>query len=223
MDWQIGLGVGLFVYLAFVFDLFGFLARDELWLRLLMLAASGLYLACFSHVAEAPLWDAISTDVILASANLAMICVVPAERSTLSMSADHAALSRHFPMLNPGQFRRLYRAGQDQRVDAVTVLTEAGTRPDRLFYVVEGKVLLDKGGAETALDVPLFIRELAFLTYLPATATVRIEAGARYLSWPGGDLRRLLARSSELNVALQAEFNRDLVGKVARSLPRGAL
>ena len=37
-----GLGIGLLVYAAFVFDLFGFLARDELWLRLLMLAASAL-------------------------------------------------------------------------------------------------------------------------------------------------------------------------------------
>ena len=107
-----GLGVGVLVYIAFVFDLFGFMARDELWLRLLMLAASALYLVYYFIVAGTPLWDALITNGALALVNLAIIAVIVTERTTLGFSPEDAALSRLFPLLRPGQFRRLLKAGR---------------------------------------------------------------------------------------------------------------
>ncbi len=73
---MLGLSVAVFVYAAFVFDVFGFLARDELWLRLQMMAAMMLYIIYYYLVADAPLWDAIITNGTLAAVNLAMIFVV---------------------------------------------------------------------------------------------------------------------------------------------------
>jgi len=60
---------------------------------------------------------------------------------------------------------------------------------------------------------------LAFLTGAPASASVSVEPGARVLEWEAADLRRLLRKSAKLNVALQAQFNADLVRKVTRSAP----
>jgi len=219
MDWHTGLSIGILVYLAFAFDLFGFLARDELMLRLLMLCASVLYLFYFYHVAEQPLWDAIITDVMLAIANLSMIVVVVLERTTLSMSSESAALFRHFPMLTPGQFRRLLKSGCLVSASEPVVLTREGAPVDRLWYVFEGELRIAKAGQMARIETATFVGELAFLTGAPASASVSVEAGARYLEWNAQALQALIGKRPDLHVALQAQFNADLVRKVTASVP----
>ena len=219
MDYQFGLTIGVLVYMAFVFDLFGFLARDELWLRLLMLAASVLYLFYYYHVADAPLWDALITNATLAAANVAMIIVVILERTTFSMSRETAELFRQFPMLSPGQFRRLMKMAVHHAPDAPVALTAAGEDVVRLCYVLSGPVTIRKGAVEASVGAGMFVGELAFLTGKPATATVTAEPGARYLEWDAAALRRVVGKSPKLQVALQAQFNEDLVRKVSLSMP----
>jgi hypothetical protein len=131
------LSVEYFVYIAFAFALAGYLARDELWLRLLLLAASANYIAYYWTVAEGPLGDAILTSGALAAVNLVMIGVVILERSTFAMSPQMAAIYRSFDMLTPGQFRRIMRHGTVRTADGVVRLTTEGMRVDRLCYVTE--------------------------------------------------------------------------------------
>lgn len=219
MDWQLGLSIGILVYMAFVFDLFGFLARDELILRLLMLAGSALYLVYFYNVSDEPLWDVIIADVALALANLSMIFIVVMERSTISMSRDDEALFSHFPMLTPGQFRKLLKSARVLSATGPVDLTREGAPVDRLWFVHEGAVRIEKAGSGTTITRPMFVGELAFLTGAPASASVSAEAGARYLEWDAAVLRSKVGKSSDLNVALQAQFNADLVDKVTHSTP----
>lgn len=219
MDWQIGLSVSALVYLAFLFGVLGFLARDELLLRLLMLGASALYLVYYYHVTAAPLWDSVITTAVLGGVNLVMIAVVVLERTTLSMSADSAALLRHFPMLSPGQFRRLLHSGRRVSVTEPVVLTRENAPVDRLWYVYEGALRIDKAGGMSRVDNAMFVGELAFLTGAPASASVSVEAGARYLEWDAPALQALIDKSPGLHVALQAQFNSDLVRKVTASVP----
>ncbi|WP_298492723.1 cyclic nucleotide-binding domain-containing protein [uncultured Maritimibacter sp.] len=219
MSYEVGAWIALLVYAAFFFDLFGFLARDELWLRLLMLAASALYLVYYYSVADRPLWDAIITNAVLAGANLIMICVVVLERTTLAMPQETAALYRRFPMLTPGQFRRLLKLGEAHDPEAPVVLTEAGAPVEHLFYVVDGSVEIEKSGRASALPAGVFIGELAFLTGQSASATVSVKPGTRYIRWDTATLRRAMDRSEKFKVAMSAQFNTDLVAKVSQSLP----
>lgn len=219
MDWQIGLSIGILVYMAFVFDFFGFLARDELILRLLMLAASVLYLFYYYHVADVPLWDAILTNAVLGGANLAMIVVVVLERTTFSMSPETATLFRQFPMLTPGQFRKLLKCAREVVAAEPVSLTREGAPVAQLWYVHDGAVRIGKAGRETRVESAMFVGELAFLSGAAASASVLAEPGARYLEWDAAALRTLTRKSPKLNVALQAQFNADLVRKVTRSAP----
>ncbi|GGE39084.1 cyclic nucleotide-binding domain-containing protein [Actibacterium pelagium] len=219
MDWFTGLSVATLVYVAFALDLFGFLARDELRLRLLMLSASAMYLLYYFWVADEPLWDALLTNGALALVNLIMICVVVVERTTFSMARETAELYRLFPMLSPGQFRRLLRAGRAVEPRGEQALTQSGTTPDDLFFVIEGPVRIRKGEQETEIHGQLFIGEIAFLTGQPASASVSVGPGARYLKWNSATLKKLIDRSPKLHVALSAQFNKDLVNKVAQSHP----
>lgn len=224
MEWQVGLSVNALVYGAFLLGLMGFLARDELLLRLLMLAASGLYLVYYYHATAGPLWDSVITTAMLGGVNLAMISVVVLERTTLSMSSESAVLFHHFPMLTPGQFRRLLKSARFVSISEPVVLTREGEPVDRLWYVYDGVLQVDKAGQMARIDNAMFVGELAFLTGAPASASVTVEAGARYLEWDARALRALIGKRPGLHVALQAQFNADLVRKVTASAlsPAGA-
>lgn len=219
MEWHSELWVSGLIYGALSFGVMGFLARDELLLRLLMLAASALYLVYYYNVASVPLWDAILANAILATVNIAVIAVVVLERTTFYMTKDTEVLFRQFPMLTPGQFRRLLKAAREVEVAEPLGLTRAGAPVDRLWYVHDGTLRICKGGRESRVEAAMFVGELAFLTGAPASASVLAEPGARVLEWDAAELRRLIRKSPKLNIALQAQFNADLVRKVTQSAP----
>lgn len=208
----LGLGVGVLVYAAFVFDLFGFMARDELWLRLLMLAASMLYLVYYFIVAGTPLWDALITNGALALVNLVMIGVVIYERTTFSMSAEDSAIYRQFPMMSPGQFRRFLKLAT--RIEGQQTLTVDAEPVERLYFLHHGHARIIKHGADAVIGPDTFVGEIAFVTGNPASATVELEPGGQALAWRFEDLKKLFDRRPALKTALVAHLNIDLVRKV---------
>lgn len=217
-----GLSVGSLVYIALALQVIGFLARDELRLRLFMLGASAFYLLYYLRIAGEPLWDAFAVNLSLALVNAAMIAVVVAERTTIGMSRDSLALYARFEGMLPGHFRRLLRAAADIRVPDEARITVQGTPLDRLYFVIDGPVTVDKDGSAVVIGGGTFIGEVAYLTGRPASATVRLGAGARYLSWRREDIDRMTRRSPNFRNALLARINADLAAKVAGSLPQQA-
>ncbi|WP_284264795.1 cyclic nucleotide-binding domain-containing protein [Roseicyclus amphidinii] len=211
--------VAALVYLAFAFKLLGFTARDELKWRGLMLTASLLYLAYYYLVAEPPLWDAIVTNGLLAAVNLGMIAIVLAERSAVFLSTAQRLIYPHFDRLTPGQFRSLMRLANLQQAMADTRLTTEGAPVAHLHFVQEGQTIIRKGDHVVTLSRTGFVGELAFLTGAPATATVTLAPGARFLTWQTEDLKRLITRRPALANALMAQLNIDLAIKVATSHP----
>ncbi len=216
---MLGLSVAVLVYAAFVFDVFGFLARDELWLRLQMMAAMLLYMGYYYLVADAPLWDAIITNGTLAAINLAMIFVVISERTTYSMNRDTARLFAQFGMLSPGQFRRLLRLGTRETASCHTILVSEGAPIETVYYIVNNSAILTKMDEVFPLDAGSFVGEIGFLTGRPASATVAVNSGTEYIAWKVADLNRAFARAPGLRNALLAQLNNDLATKLARSVP----
>lgn len=219
MDWQIGLSIGLLVYAAFVFDILGFLARDELKLRILLLASGILFTIYYFFVADEPLWDAILANGTIDLVNFAMICIVIRERSTFSMSPTAIAIYARFAMMTPGQFRKLLRVGEIIEAPEPQTLAVEGAPLSRLFYVLEGDVVVEKHGTSTSIGSDVFIGEIAFLHATPATATVRLAAGARYLCWTHEALNAEMERHPGIKTAFLAHLNLDMSRKVAASSP----
>lgn len=219
MEWQIGLSVGLLVYLAFAFDVLGFLARDELRLRVLLLSSGVLYTLYYFLVAETPLWDAILTNGAIDIVNFVMICVVIRERSTIAMPPSEVAIYRHFSMMTPGQFRKLLRSSELRTSDRDEVLSVEGAPLPRLYYVLEGMVEVEKHGAAIGIGSSVFVGEVAFLQNVPATATVRATRGSRYIVWTHDALESLFKRNPGIRTALLAHLNLDMSRKVAASSP----
>lgn len=211
--------IGILIYLAFIFDLFGFMARDEFKLRLLMLIASALYLIYFYSVLGGPLWEPIFTNVALAAVNLAMLILVVMERSTIGLPAEARAVYARLSFFTPGQFRRLWKVSQRKELAQGEVLTQTGQKPNALYYILSGRVIVTKAGRSMEWGPNCFIGEIAFLRQSGATADVVATEGAYAMIIPIAQLQRLTDKSRDLQTALLAHINGDLLEKVAASVP----
>ncbi len=215
------LSAEVFVYAALAFYVLGLLFRDELWLRGLLLIGTIFYIVYYYTATDAPLWDAIVTSTILGLVNAVMIVVVIWERTTFAMGGDTAVLYSFFKNLSPGQFRRIMKRGQLVVVDEAQTLCVEGAALDKFYFVYEGQSVIAKRGVSSDVPVGHFIGEVAFLRGVPATATVTVQPGSRYVVWAHDDLRKLMKKSPNLSNALIALLNLDLASKVASSQPVG--
>jgi len=203
--------VGALLYCA------GFLFRDQLMLRAFVIAGDLVYVAYFVAAPAEPLWGGIFWSAIFIAVNLWMIGRVVTDRTDFKMSAEERRLFGLLETLSPGEFRRLIKAGRWHSAEAATVLTVEDGPLDRLYYVLSGDIVIEKAGHVRTFPPETFIGEVAFLTSRPASATVTVPAGARYVVWDMAVLRRLLFRRPSLHVAVSSALNRHMAVKIARA------
>lgn len=206
------------VHIAAGLYLAGFLFRDQIMLRALVIAGDVVYILYYLLAPATPLWEGIYWSILFIVVNAVMIVRIVADRAHFGISDDELRLFRQLDTMTPGEFRRMMRAGRWQAASESTVLTRENQPLDRLYYVLDGGLVLEKGGnPPVAIDPGIFIGEVAFLLTRTASATVTVAAGGRYVVWDAGSLRRLLLRAPSLRIAFNAALNRDMAAKVARA------
>jgi CRP-like cAMP-binding protein len=205
----------LLVHLAALSQVCGYLMRDQLALRVLLLIGTTLYAAYYVLYPDRPLWDAIFWSVVMGASNLWVIRAIVHDRRTHDMTEQEERLFRAFHKLTPGEFRRLMQKATFRVALKETILTEEGSFPDRLFFVMEGTVLIKKGSRAFTYMPGTFIGELSMLTEQPASATVSLPAGGRYVTWDRAELNTLLSKSPSIRLALESLLNRDMAAKLA--------
>lgn len=218
MDAGLLFSVSNLIWLAFSLQLLGFAVRDELKLRLLMLVGGILYVLYFYLPSDGPHWSSVITNALLVTVNFSVILIVLYERTMIGITGETADVFRRFPLLKPGQFRRLYRAGKMMRSDG-SVLLERGEHPDTLYYVLDGEGFVSKGDSEISIGNDVFLGEVAYLTGAPASATVRLSEGTRYIAWRHDALQRMIDERRDMQLAVVALLNLDMARKVAASVP----
>lgn len=206
------------VYIALLFQALGFMARDELVLRMLILIGSGFYLLYYFFINDAPLKEAMFASGVLALVNLAMIVLLVFERTTFTMGEEMSKIYKSFPTLNPGQFRKVYKAGTIKEGQPGQTLVTDGKMLKRLLLITDGEVKISKAHKEYFSEASVFIGEVSFLREGPASANVEISKPAKYIEWHHNDLRKLM-RKPEMNNALIALFGAELAGKVENAMP----
>ena len=210
-------GPGIFVHIAAMFYVAGFLVRDQLVLRLLILIGTLLYMFYYLFVGDTPLWDAFIWSAIMGGANLLIICLLVLERTTFALSVNEKKLFEAFVGLSPGEVRKILKIAKWQDESSNDVLTVENELPQNLHYVISGECLITKKDQDFTISRPTFIGEIAYTLNTPATATVRVRDGGNYVSLPRDKLKALEAKNPGLRVALHALFNADLALKVAHS------
>lgn len=213
------LTANLFVHGALAFYVIGFLVRDEILLRLLILIGSMLYILYYYYISDTPLWDAIWASAVIGLTNIVMIGVIWYERSTIGMSPSLLSLYRYFPTLNPGQFRRIMREASWHVAQADTKITIRSHPLDHLYFITKGDVSIERQGRSSTLKEGNFIGEISFLIGGDATATITVPKGGEYVAWDRDKLETLMRKSLKLSNALNALFNIDIARKLAISTP----
>jgi hypothetical protein len=197
--------------------LIALLFRDQLALRAFLVAGDTIYILYYFFAPTTPLWGGIFWSSIYILTNAVMISRIIFDRAHFTLNDDEYALFSHLAVLTPGEFRRMMRLGQWRTASDPVVLTTEGEPVDRIYFVLAGDIAIEKSGRTIEIGPLTFIGEIAFLLSRPATATVRVGAGARYVSWDSASLRRLLFRVPALQIAFDGALNRDMAAKVARA------
>ncbi len=204
------------IHVGAVLYLICFLFRDQIALRMFAIAGDFAYMAYYFTVSSSPLWEAIFWIIPNMGINMVMIALILRDRRMTTLSDDEMSLYQNLRGISPGQFRRLIKSGNWQQIDETTTLTEEGQTLNKLYYVLRGDVEIDKAGRKIKVDPAVFIGELAFLRKKPATATVKVAAGAVVVSWHHAALASITQKDEGLTNALALLLNSDLAEKVAR-------
>jgi CRP-like cAMP-binding protein len=191
--------------------------NDMGWLRLIAIAA-GLI-----RIFNRSLFD---IDHIVASWETAFVLVNVFQLMVLWYYNKRHRFSeeerRLVEVIPPGierrTIRRLLRLAKHESAEAGTILTTAGERPDKLYFLTDGVAQVEREGRIVAVCGPRdFIGEMSFISGEPANATVVAAKPIRYYAFDKVRLRRALEADADLQQALDAGFNRNLTGKLART------
>ncbi|MEO0680377.1 MAG: cyclic nucleotide-binding domain-containing protein [Pseudomonadota bacterium] len=211
------------LYVAVGLYVMGFLFRNQIVLRALVLTGSSCYVIYYYIVSETPLWDAIiATGLIMASTAYGLINLL-LSRSRLAVPwAQLPVLEAMttFGRIEPGLFRSLMKAGSLRSATEETPLTQEGVPPEALVFLVSGGMRIRKGDVDIVLPGPCFIGEVGWMLGTPASADVHAAEGAEYVLWPRETLRRTIRANPRLETALDALVAHDMARKVAAAAPK---
>jgi CRP-like cAMP-binding protein len=119
--------------------------------------------------------------------------------------------------------KRLMQLARWRNVEAGTVLLTEGQPITELFFVTDGAARIEKNGALVAIcSRGDFVGEMGFVSGSRATATVVADRPMKLASFDAAVLKSRLADDNNLRHALEASFNRNLIGKLSRSGPSPA-
>jgi hypothetical protein len=206
-----------FVYLAAGVQVLGYLLRDQVKLRLLLLCGTFFYVLYYALAATTPLWDAILASSVLGLANLVDLSSLLLSRSAWLIPAEQRPLFEMLGGVQPGDFRALMKFGTMRTAGTEEEITRLGETPDRLFYISAGEPRVVKAGGDFMIPPRCFIGEVSLMLGAPASATVRLPAGAEFVEWPRETLARAMRRNHRLKLALEALMAEDMARKVAFS------
>ena len=206
------------VFLAMAFYVVGFVFKDQIVLRLLILGGTAIYIAYYYLAPDEPLWGAITASVLIGIANLIGFGRLMYDRLEFGMSTEMREIYHQLRTLQPGEFRRLMRHGSIQHNEADLHLTLENEVPTHLYFVIEGEPHATKGDTSFSVPIKRFVGELSFVLHSDASATVVLPAGGKFVSWERGELERLLAKDHGLSRGMEALLSHDMAQKVFTSI-----
>ena len=211
------LGQHLIVNAAAIVAVAALALRDQLKLRLLLLVSIALTL--FGQVSDPgpPQWDAMFWTAVTWAINAWVSVQIILDRTNIGLNDEEQKLFAIFSSLTPGEFRLLIRLATWHTAAQSTLLTAEGIVPDQLFYVFDGAMEIVKGNRASTLAPQTFIGEIAFLRGTPASATITVMPGTRYIAWNTVTLEKLFDKQQKLRVAVTRLLSHDMALKVSKA------
>ncbi|MEL0030327.1 MAG: cyclic nucleotide-binding domain-containing protein [Betaproteobacteria bacterium] len=212
--------VALVGHAAFFLTAVSFMVKDLLMLRLLAIVSSiAAIFYNYFHPMGSPDWIPLSWVILFAAINAWRIFQIYTESMNINLSdierEIHASSFNHF---SPIQFHKLVKSGQWQQLQNGDVLTVEGETPERLFFIQNGIVDVQRDNKPlTSVSDGAFIGEMSFSSGDTANATTTCATDTCVLSWERTSFQKLLGRNPTLNVLLQQAITADLSKKLSQA------
>jgi len=172
-----------------------------------------------SHVVglPKPAWNDLLWNFTTFLINAIVLAQLMLDRTHIGLNKEEERLYSALKLLTPGEFRSLVKIARWSVAPADEVITTENKPLKRLYYVLDGAIKVKKGGRSFQIPPETFIGEVAFLHNTPASATVTLGTGARYIAWSSPELERTLQSRSALRNAFIRMIGMDTAEKVARA------
>lgn len=202
----------LAVNIGYFLMLLAFLARDVLWLRLLLVFGQGSVVAYAVSVGAMPVayWNGV-----FALINAFQVLLILRERRGVKIPADLLEFyDRTFAAFTPNEFLRVWHSGTVEEKHNLLLMQE-GETPGRLLFLTGGEVLIERNGQCLArLGRGCFLGEMSLITGGRASADARAPGKVSYIAWDTRQLREWRERQPALWIKFQSVLGKDLVDKI---------
>lgn len=204
----------LLVELSPIVTLFGFMIRDQLYLRLFIMIEPLLMILFFAFVDQnSPGQAAASLSIFVV--NMVMVFLIWHERTHYTLTGDQRALLDYLRDLTPGEFRRLMKITDWLDIEYETELTTLGTPNRALFFVLEGHVRVERDDKTFIVGNNRFIGELGLVLDQPASATTKATKGSKVVRWKVDEYVQFMERHPNIKIIFDRFINQDLASKLA--------
>jgi hypothetical protein len=193
------------------------LMREMVWLRAIAIFAGVSRIIIRAGILYDPVTVAWETALVLI--NIGQLLLIWWDKGHRHSNEDEALLAT---TILPGQagraVRRLMQLAKWRTVEPGETLIVEGELITELLFVTDGAARIEKGGILVAIcSRGDFVGEMGFVSGEVATATVIADRPMRLASFDAATLRHSLGDDKELRHALEASFNRNLIGKLSRA------
>lgn len=193
------------------------LMREMVWLRAIAIVAGVSRIIIRAAILYDPVTVAWETALVLI--NIGQLLLIWWDKRHTHSNEDETLLaSTIMPGLSGRAVRRLMRQARWRTVEEGAVLLQEGEAVTDLLFVTDGAARIEKNGVLVAIcSRGDFVGEMGFVSGNVATATVVADRPMRLASFDAQALKVSLAEDKDLRHALEASFNRNLIGKLSRA------
>lgn len=203
------------VHVGYALMLCALVARDILWLRSILI--------CAQSVLSAYAWGMGLTGMGLWNAgfvaiNTVWVIIILRQRRAVTLPPELKRLhQRYFAALSPPEFLRFWHQGRHQTIASGASLTELGTIPESLYFLLSGHVAVRLRPGVSSLPAGHFVGEISLLTGEPSSADVSADGIVKAIAWPTEDLKAIKDGNALLWTKIQSVLGHDLAEKLKRS------
>ena len=206
--------VGHFAYLLLVLSM---VMRQMYLLRILVIVSASIAIAYALFWLKDPI--GVFWESLLVVVNAVQLAITWHQNRSARFSEEETVFMQgHLPSLSFSDRRKLLNRGIWISGEVGTELTTQGQPVDHLVYLGIGPgVGHFRWPPGCCLRAGHVSREMTALRGEPASATVKVNQPARYWAIEADQLRNLVKRNTDIGVALEGSFARNMRDKLVRS------
>ena len=206
---------GEYVYsIAAAFSCSAYLLRNILWLRVLLVLASTVYIISGVNLGITSIigWNAAFLVI-----NIYHIILLVLDKVTINLPGNTVGIyHQHFSTLSTREFKKLIVTNQVITVENEEIIRESEVT-DKIFIILSGYVdIVSANNAIASLGEGDMIGEMGFLTKEPASAQAIAHGKVLCAFWTHDDLDKLKLKNINLYNKFIAIIGCDLVRKLKR-------